>query len=148
MIKILGTLLLHHTAAPPQLIHDFLSSNRHPPIMPTDHSFMPDLPSHLGPLTDYRKCANFDWKALRVYFESEDCLRAKYAIWHHLETEPLFKPSSTTPSVDDQKRLAAMRMKRVLELELLPDDIKNSAYPKRVSLNGLEAWSCVAIKYS
>lgn len=100
--------------------------------MSVDTSFIPNLPSNPGPLNDYRKRAQFDWKQLRVFFEGEDCLRAKYAIWNRLEKDPLFARSSVTPSADDQKKLAALRMKRVLELGLLPEDIKNAPHQKRV----------------
>lgn len=98
-----------------------------------DTSYIPDLPSNKNPLNDYRKNAKFDWKKLRVYFEGEDALKAKYDVWNRLENEPLFQRSSSTPSADEQKKLAAMRMKRVAELKLLPDEIKNSSYQKRVS---------------
>jgi hypothetical protein len=104
--------------------------------MPSHHavntSFIPDLPRQPGPLDEYRKNAKFDWKVLRVYFEGEDALRAKYMIWDRLEKEPLFRRSNVTPSADDQKKLAAMRMKRVIEIGFLPDEMKNSPYQKRV----------------
>lgn len=99
-----------------------------------DTSFIPDLPLNKNPLQDYRKNATFDWRKLRVYFEGEDALKTKYNVWKRLENEPLFQRSSTTPSADDQKKLSAMRMKRVAELRLLPDEIKNSSYQKRVGL--------------
>lgn len=95
-----------------------------------DTSFIPDVSS--GPLDEYRRKSNFEWKKLRVYFEGEDFLRAKYEIWEKLATDPLFARTSVTPSSDDQKRIAALRMKRVAELELLPNEIKNSSYQKRV----------------
>lgn len=100
--------------------------------MPIDTSLIPDLPSQPGPLNEYRSKAKFDWKELRVYFEGEDALRAKYMIWNRLEKEPLFRRPQLTPSVDDQKKLAAMRMKRVIELEFLPIEMKNASYQKRV----------------
>lgn len=98
-----------------------------------DIAFIRDLPSNESPLTDYRSNVKFNWKQLRVYFEGEDALKAKCNVWRKLENEPLFQRSSATPSADDQKKLAAMRMKRVAELRLLPEEIKNSSYQKRVS---------------
>lgn len=103
-------------------------------MKPIDFSFIPDIPS-TGILSKYRQNVNFDWKVLRVYLEGEDALRAKYMIWNRLETEPLFKRSSVTASVDQQKRTAALRMKRVLEIGFLPDEIKNTSYEKRVRKN-------------
>lgn len=101
--------------------------------MPIDTSFIPDVPSHAGPLNDYRKKASFDWKMLRIYFESEEGLRIKSLIWDRLEKDPLFRKPPVTPSVDDQKKLAAMRMKRVAELGFLTNEIKNLSYQKRVN---------------
>lgn len=96
-----------------------------------DTSFIPDV--SIGPLDEYRKKSNFEWKKLRIFFEGEDFLRAKYEIWEKLSTEPLFARSSLTPSADDQKKIAALRMKRVAEIGFLPDEIKNSSYEKRVN---------------
>lgn len=97
-----------------------------------DTSFIPDLPPSHDSLVEYRKNAQFDWKRLRVFFEGEECLRVKYDIWNRLEKDPLFAKSSVTPSAEDQKRLAALRMKRVLEASLLPEEVKNAPYQKRV----------------
>ena len=100
--------------------------------MSANTSFIPDIPSHPGPLQDYRNKATFDWKLLRIYFESEEKLKEKYLIWNQLEKDPLFKRPPVTLPVDEQKKLAAMRMKRVSELGFLTDEIKNSSYQKRV----------------
>lgn len=100
-----------------------------------DTSFIPDLPStSASPLTAYRKNAKFDWKLLRIYIEGENCLRAKYEIWNKLESEPLFNRPSVTPSADEQQKLAALRVKRVMELRFLTNEVKNFPYQKRVSL--------------
>lgn len=101
----------------------------------TDTSFIPNLPSNPGPLADYRSLAKFDWKLLRIYFEGEDSLKAKYMIWNRLEKDPLFQKPAVTPSADDQKKLAAIRVKRIMEMKLLPNEIKNACYQKRVSWN-------------
>lgn len=103
-----------------------------------DTSFIPDLPSHPNsPLTEYRANVKFNWKLLRVFFEGEGCLKAKYEIWNRLETDPLFSRPSVTPSADEQKKLAAQRMKRVMELRFLTDEVKNFPYQKRVRLRGI-----------
>lgn len=98
-----------------------------------DTSFIPDVPSQPGPLNDYRKKAKFDWKLLRIYFEGEDCLKAKYEVWNRIQQDPLFDRPSITVSVDEQKKLAATRMKRVIDLKLLPKEIKNASYLTRVN---------------
>ena len=102
--------------------------------MHTDTSFIPDVPDKPGSLTDYRKKAKFDWKTLRVYIEGEDVLRAKYAVWNQLEHEPLFKNPVSTESCDNQKKLAALRMKKVIEMKFLPEEMKQAAYQKRVKI--------------
>lgn len=49
-----------------------------------DTSFIPDLPA-TGPLTVYRKRANFDWKLLRLILETEQGLRIKVSIREELK---------------------------------------------------------------
>lgn len=44
-----------------------------------DTSFIPDLPK-AGPLAEYRKRANFDWKDLKLIFEQEQTLKTKVCI--------------------------------------------------------------------
>lgn len=100
--------------------------------MSVDTSFIPDTPTHPGPLNDFRRKAAFDWKMLRIHFEGEASLRVKYSIWERLEKDPLFKRPSSTLTVDEQKKLAAMRMKRVVEIGFLSNEIKNYSYHKRV----------------
>jgi hypothetical protein len=102
-----------------------------------DTSMIPNLPSQYGSLNDYRKTAKFDWKLLRVYFEGEGRLKAKYAIWNRLEHDELFKRTKVTPSADDQKRLAALKMKRVIEIGFLPEEMKNAPYQNRVKLKNI-----------
>lgn len=95
-----------------------------------DTSFIPNLPD--GPLREYRQRAQFDWKQLRVYLEGEDGLRAKYMIWNYLENDPIFKKPLITLPVDEQKRLAAIQVNRIMEHKFLPKEIKNAPYQKRV----------------
>jgi len=94
-------------------------------------SFIPDLP--VGPLDEYRQKAKFDWKKLRIFFESADGLKVKYAIWNEIETDPVFKKSSATLPIDEQKKVAALQMKRVMEKKILPEAVKTGPYQKRVS---------------
>lgn len=98
--------------------------------MSRDTSFIPDLPS--GPLCEYRKRANFDWKKLRILFDGETSLRIKYMVWNRLEKDPLFRHSAVTLPVDEQKKLAAMQMKRVAEHKFLPEEIHTAGYKQKV----------------
>ncbi|ALC39976.1 CG17544, partial [Drosophila busckii] len=87
-----------------------------------DISFIPDLPAG-GPLAVYRKRANFDWKRLRLLFETEQGSRIKYNVWSRLENDPLFAHASRTLPMDEQKRLAAMQVNRMKHLQLVPPEV-------------------------
>ncbi|EDV98718.1 GH13470 [Drosophila grimshawi] len=92
-----------------------------------DTSFIPDLPTG-GPLEVYRKRANFDWKRLRLILEKEQGLRIKYKVWRRLESDPLFAHPSRTPPMDQQKRLAAMQVNRMKQLQLVPKEIESLSF--------------------
>ncbi|KAH8415031.1 hypothetical protein KR215_011197 [Drosophila sulfurigaster] len=92
-----------------------------------DTSFIPDLPVS-GPLSVYRKRANFDWKRLRLIFEKEQGLRIKYKVWRRLENDPLFAHASRTLPMDEQKRLAAMQVNKMKQLELVPKEIESLSF--------------------
>jgi acyl-CoA oxidase len=98
--------------------------------MSDDTSFIPDLPS--GPLSEYRNRANFDWKKLRIFFEGENALRIKYMVWNRLEKDPLFRHSPVTLPVDEQKKLAAIQVKRVGEHKFLPEELNTADYKRKV----------------
>lgn len=95
-----------------------------------DTSFIPNLPR--GPLTEYRNLAKFDWKKLRIFFEGENSLRIKYKIWNRLEQDPLFRQSNETLPIDEQKKLAAMQMKKVADYQLRPEDFIRIGYKEKV----------------
>ncbi|XP_034667882.1 peroxisomal acyl-coenzyme A oxidase 3 [Drosophila subobscura] len=92
-----------------------------------DTSFIPDLPTG-GPLSVYRKRANFDWKRLRLIFEKEQGLRIKYKVWKRLESDPLFAHASRTLPMDEQKRLCAMQVNRMKQLDLVPKEIESLSF--------------------
>uniref|UniRef100_A0A1I8Q5I1 Acyl-coenzyme A oxidase n=1 Tax=Stomoxys calcitrans TaxID=35570 RepID=A0A1I8Q5I1_STOCA len=94
-----------------------------------DTSFIPDLPK--GPLCVYRKRVNFDWKRLRLIFEREEVIRIKYKVWKILENDPLFsQPISTLPS-DQQKRICAMQMNRMRQLDLVPKEVEERSFGEK-----------------
>lgn len=99
-------------------------------VQQIDTSFIPDLSN--GPLSEYRNRVKFDWKKLRIFFEGENSLRIKYKVWNSLEADPLFRQSTETLPVDEQKKLAAIQMKRVAEHPLLPANIHEIEYKNKV----------------
>lgn len=92
--------------------------------MTTD--FIKDLPS--GPLDVYRKQASFDWKKMQILIEGEKQLKFKMDIWNKIYQDPVFQHSLETPSLDEQRRIATLRMYRIkqwnlLNLELILEDV-------------------------
>lgn len=96
-----------------------------------DTSFIPDVPT--GPLDEYRKRAKFDWKRLRLLFEGGDLLKLKYMTWNKIGSNPLFAKPKQTLSADEQKRIAAIQMNAINDLNLAPPEIENMTYRDRVS---------------
>lgn len=89
-----------------------------------------DLPK--GPLDAYRSLAKFDWKKLRLVFDSEITLRIKAHIWNTLERDPLFRKPLETLPIDEQKRLAALQFHKVATYQFQPKDLGQSSYKARV----------------
>lgn len=94
-------------------------------------SFIPDWPP--GPLDSHRKQSTFDWKQLKLVLEDINSLRLKYKVWKLLESEPLFAKSKTTPSVDEQKKIAAQQMMLIAKLDIVPPEVYAMGYLPRVS---------------
>ncbi|XP_017476567.1 PREDICTED: peroxisomal acyl-coenzyme A oxidase 3 [Rhagoletis zephyria] len=94
-----------------------------------DTSFIPDLPK--GPLCKYRNRAKFDWKKLKLIFESEQDLRIKYKVWKVLENDPLFSKHKTTLPIDEQKHLCAMQVNRMPHLNLIPKEIEQKSFSEK-----------------
>ncbi|KAG7307382.1 hypothetical protein JYU34_007569 [Plutella xylostella] len=95
-----------------------------------DLSFIPDLPS--GPLDCYRSTASFDWKQLKLSLEGDlDLLKLKYKIWKTLEKDLLFAPPSVTPSVEEQKRITQLQLKKINNYKFMTYEMFKSSYSKR-----------------
>ncbi|KAG6464381.1 hypothetical protein O3G_MSEX014474 [Manduca sexta] len=95
-----------------------------------DLSFVPDLPS--GPLDVYRNRSSFDWKRLKLALEGDiELLKLKYRIWQTLERDPLFAHSPVTLSVEEQKRMTQLQLRRINQLNFHPKDLATSSYSKR-----------------
>lgn len=85
-----------------------------------------DLPS--GPLDVYRKQATFDWKKMQILIEGEKQLKFKMDIWNKMRQDPVFQHSLETLNLDEQRRIATLRMYRIkqwnlLNLELILEDV-------------------------
>ncbi|XP_025200240.1 peroxisomal acyl-coenzyme A oxidase 3-like isoform X2 [Melanaphis sacchari] len=73
-----------------------------------------------GPLDFYRKNATINWKKMRVFIESEEALRYKMRAWKTFESDPLFRHSNETLPLDEQRRLALLRMYKIVESKVFP----------------------------
>ncbi|KAG6464219.1 hypothetical protein O3G_MSEX014365 [Manduca sexta] len=103
---------------------------RTPVFSMEDLSFVPDLPS--GPLDVYRNRSSFDWKRLKLALEGDiELLKLKYRIWQTLERDPLFAHSPVTLSVEEQKRMTQLQLRRINQLNFHPKDLATSSYSKR-----------------
>ncbi|XP_055389389.1 peroxisomal acyl-coenzyme A oxidase 3 [Condylostylus longicornis] len=94
-----------------------------------DTNFIPDLP--MGPLNEYRKKAKFNWKRLMLILDEEASVKIKYRVWKLLENDPLFSKAKYTLSTDELKRLAAMQVNKLTELDIIPKDVINYSYRDR-----------------
>lgn len=93
-------------------------------------SFIPDIPS--GPLDAYRNSATFNWKQLKLSLEGDvDLLKLKYKIWQTLEKDPLFAHNTVSPSLEEQKRITQLQLKRINEYKFLTNEMFKSSYSKR-----------------
>ncbi|KPJ21380.1 Peroxisomal acyl-coenzyme A oxidase 3, partial [Papilio machaon] len=54
-----------------------------------------------------------------------------YKIWHILERDPLFAHNQVTPSVEEQKRITQLQLKKINEYKFVTKEIFNSRYSKR-----------------
>ncbi|XP_050427560.1 peroxisomal acyl-coenzyme A oxidase 3-like isoform X2 [Adelges cooleyi] len=75
-----------------------------------------------GPLDLYRNKSTIDWKKMKVFIESEQILRYKMKAWSIFESDPLFNHSDETLTLDEQRRLALMRMYKIVEKKVFPFD--------------------------
>lgn len=83
---------------------------------------MPSLPAG-GPLSDYRRAASFDWRALKLVVEGEEVIRFKNRIFRTLENDPIFaiRPDQELTRAE-QREVVFRRLKRLMEYNLLSDE--------------------------
>lgn len=73
-------------------------------------------------LETYRKRASFDVKALKLHVMGEEVVEYENCISEVLRSDPLFSTPPGFLSMDDKRRLAVARMKRLHEYDLLPEE--------------------------
>ncbi|XP_050545709.1 peroxisomal acyl-coenzyme A oxidase 3-like isoform X3 [Daktulosphaira vitifoliae] len=96
----------------------FVSSNKTKLKMNTCADLLKDFEP--GPLDKYRNKSTIDWKKMKVFIETEQILRFKMRAWNYFESNPLFKHENETPSLDEQRKMALLRMYDILEKNLFP----------------------------
>nr|XP_049695472.1 peroxisomal acyl-coenzyme A oxidase 3 [Helicoverpa armigera] len=70
--------------------------------------YFPDLPS--GPLDIYRKKASFDWRRMKLVYDTLNTIKLKHDIWSFMESHPLFKHTEATRVLDDERHITTKRM--------------------------------------
>lgn len=82
---------------------------------------LPDWP--LGPLTEYRQRATFDWRKMKILLDGEDVVAFKQKVWNILEQDPLFnrKPWEEFTR-DDYRKLTFLRMRKLIEYDFLNEE--------------------------
>ncbi|KAL0271876.1 UNVERIFIED_CONTAM: hypothetical protein PYX00_005049 [Menopon gallinae] len=90
-----------------------------------------DMPS--GALDEYRKRARFNWKVLRITLEGIENLKMKTMVWKTLESDTEFQHISSTPSCDEQQRIASRQLKRLhaLKYKFLSNEILIGSYRRK-----------------
>lgn len=73
-----------------------------------------------GPLTAFRKKASFDWRRMKLAYDSIQAIRTKNKIWRFMEEHPLFKHTEATMTLDEQRHLATKRMYVIHNADLVP----------------------------
>lgn len=92
--------------------------------------FIPDLPQ--GPLDEYRNLSPaVNWKRLKMYLEGEECVRVKYRTFKIMESQPLFERAHN-PTVDEQRRIAAVQMMKLIDHNIFPPEIYAMNFKPRV----------------
>ncbi|KAJ0180785.1 hypothetical protein K1T71_004189 [Dendrolimus kikuchii] len=78
----------------------------------------PDLPS--GPLDKFRKSASFDWRRMKLVYETVNTIEFKNKIWDFMQNHPLFHHSEAALSLDQERHLTTKRMYTIYNEQFLP----------------------------
>lgn len=96
------------------------------------YSFIPDLPK--GPLDEYRDLApKLSWKQLKVVLEGEDAVKIKYRTYKIMSSHPIFDKGKGTPTSDEQKKITAEQMMKIVDMDIFPPEIYSLTFKPRVS---------------
>ncbi|XP_075969995.1 acyl-CoA oxidase 3 [Anticarsia gemmatalis] len=79
---------------------------------------IPDLPS--GQLDNYRKLASFDWRRMKLVYETLGTIKLKQKIWEFMEGHPLFKHAEASKLLDEERHIATKRMYTIFNETFLP----------------------------
>ncbi|XP_049867452.1 peroxisomal acyl-coenzyme A oxidase 3 [Pectinophora gossypiella] len=80
---------------------------------------IPDLPS--GPLEKYRKQATFDWRRMKLVYDSLSTIQLKKHVWDFMRTHPLFQHQSASRTLDEERHIAVKRMYAIYNETFVPD---------------------------
>ncbi|XP_041977418.1 peroxisomal acyl-coenzyme A oxidase 3-like isoform X2 [Aricia agestis] len=80
--------------------------------------YFPDFPS--GPLDVYRKNASFDWRKIKMAYESASTIKLKHDIWKFMESNPLFQHSERDLSLDEIRHINVKRMYAIFNENFIP----------------------------
>ncbi|GBP17200.1 Peroxisomal acyl-coenzyme A oxidase 3 [Eumeta japonica] len=81
---------------------------------------IPDLP--ISELDVYRKKALFDWRRMKLSYDTLDTIKLKNDIWEFMRNHPLFQHPLQTPSLDDDRHVTTKRMYALYNERFLPSE--------------------------
>ncbi|KAG5668840.1 hypothetical protein PVAND_016762 [Polypedilum vanderplanki] len=79
----------------------------------------PDLHLLDGPLKVYRSKATFDWRKMRLIFDTLQSWELKFKIWNFIKNNEIFDQSIETLPIDEQRKISNQRMFAVINAKLL-----------------------------
>ncbi|XP_022903093.1 peroxisomal acyl-coenzyme A oxidase 3-like [Onthophagus taurus] len=75
-----------------------------------------------GPLDAYRNQASFDWKKMRIYFDTEEGIKLMEDLYNDLAVEPIFQPEVITPTLDEVRKRTMQRINAIKRYDRLKMD--------------------------
>lgn len=84
-------------------------------------ALLPDWPE--GPLTEWRRKANFDWRRMKILLDTEEVCVFKAKVWAILEKDPLFnrKPWEEFTR-DEYRKLTFLRIRQLIEYDFVNEE--------------------------
>lgn len=75
-----------------------------------------------NPLQEWRLKSTFDVNELRNYLLTEEVASFQVSVWETLARDPLFSDPDGELTLDEKRKLAFKRLKRLVEYEFLTDE--------------------------